>query len=365
MINIEYQDYDYNFPQFFKNIQGKEVAVICDINTEKYAKKIIKECRKYSTIYLYVYPDYELIPDEDAVRVGLDFVKGKKYLLAVGSGTLNDLSKYISTKLSIPCGVLATAPSMDGYASKGSALIENGYKVTHEVHMPNDFLIHSEIISSAPKDMIAAGVGDILGKITCLADWRLSHILNKERIDTEAYNMMRNALDKCLNDYESIYTYKNSGIKKLMDALVIAGLSMAKMGNSRPASGSEHHISHYLEMDFINKKKHVPLHGIKVALGTLIALDLYHSLLTTEKSIPHIDEIKSIIDTLPSVEKLKAMLLQVNCPVRFSNIGIDKETFINMFRLAYSVRDRFTILTFIHELELTDTFLSNMIDKYY
>lgn len=99
-----------------------------DVNTKPYAQKIIEDLNDVVEMF---FPDEELIPDENKCNFALEKTKGTDYLLAVGSGTLNDMAKDISTKLNIECGVLATAPSMDGYCSKGSALMVRGRKVTN------------------------------------------------------------------------------------------------------------------------------------------------------------------------------------------------------------------------------------------
>lgn len=364
MINIEYQESLYYYPKFIDKIKGKTVGIICDINTEKYALNVKDMCDKVSKTLICTYQDHELIPSEDKIEVGIKFAEDVDYVLVVGSGTLNDMGKYIGTVLNIPTGVFATAPSMDGYLSKGSALYEKSYKVTKEVNMPADVLVHLDTLANAPKLMIASGVGDILGKITCLTDWKLSNIVNNEPIHEEGFKLMEEALNACLTDFDAIVNYNKLGIKKLMDALITAGLSMAIVGNSRPASGSEHHISHYLEMDFVKKQLPVPFHGIKVALGTLVALELYHGLLEVT-DLPHKEEITQLVNTLPTVNEVKDMLIKAGCPIRFSEINVAKETFIEMFYNAHKVRDRFTILTFISKLGLHDYFLPRVLEKYF
>ena len=364
-ISVEYRN-ETEFSGFFKKITGKKVAVAYDINTKPYALDFIARLKNYASEIVEIsYPDEELIPTEEKCDYAYDLAKNCEYLLAVGSGTLNDMAKSVSTRLGIECGVLATAASMDGYCSKGAALMKSGFKVTDEVHTPSDILIDLEIVRNAPKLMTAAGFGDIMGKFTCLTDWRTSNIVNGEPIHQGAYSLMQTALVDCMDAFEDLTEYKPDAIAKLMRALVTAGLSMAECGNSRPASGSEHHQSHFLEMDFVRRGERVPLHGLKVAIGTLVSIELYNYLKTEKVSFKGAEEVYKLVDELPSVEKMKGMLERMGCPTKFSALGVRKETMEEMIEKAYTVRDRYTVLTLIHDLGLTETVKPIIMSKYF
>ena len=138
-MNIAYKQ-ENGFVPFYKSLTGKIVSVIYDVNTKPYAEAIKKELLDYAKeVVCLEFPDLELVPSEDKCEQAYLTAKGTEYLLAVGSGTLNDMAKSVSTRLDIPCGVLATAASMDGYCSKGAALMWGGVKVTDEVHTPKTF----------------------------------------------------------------------------------------------------------------------------------------------------------------------------------------------------------------------------------
>ena len=363
MINIEYKDKNGNFPKFFSAIKNKKIAVMYDINTKPFADNLKQKLE--AVILDIFFEDQELIPNEEKCQFALNLATDCDYLLAVGSGTLNDMAKDISTKLNIPCGVLATAPSMDGYCSKGSALMIAGKKVTNVVHMPSDVLIDAEIIKNAPKLMIASGFGDIAGKFTCLMDWQLSNIVNNEEINQKAFDLMLDAVQECMDNYQGIKNYEGDAIEKLMSALVTAGLSMAECGNSRPASGSEHHISHFLEMDFVARGERVPLHGVKVGIGTLISLELYNYLAREKVAFNGCEKVYALVKELPKIEDIKNMLSALGCPTKFSQIGVRKETMEEMIESAYTVRDRYTILTLINQLNLTEQIKPLIMEKYW
>lgn len=365
-VNIEYKKENLGFPIFFESIKGKTVTVFCDVNTAIYAKNILNQIKNYAkdTVYL-EFNDKDLVPNEEVIDGVIKASQNSDYVLAVGSGSLNDVCKFVGTTLNIPCGCLATAASMDGYLSKGSAIMRKGVKVTDVVKMPNDILVDLDIITTAPKIMTAAGFGDIMGKFTCMTDWKLASILKGEEINQTAYNLMEKARLDCVNAFEDLTQYKPDAVAKLMDALLTAGLSMAECGNSRPASGSEHHMSHYLEMDFVRRGEPIPAHGIKVAIGTLISIELYNYLKNNNVEFENNDKVFELVKELPKVEDVKYMLEKMGCPTKFSQIGVREEVMLDMIKNAYTVRDRYTILTFINELGLTSAVTPLIMDKYF
>ncbi|MGN1052671.1 MAG: sn-glycerol-1-phosphate dehydrogenase, partial [Candidatus Scatosoma sp.] len=343
-INIEYK-HETGFKNFFNRIAGKKLSVLYDVNTKPYAEALLLQIKACAEITVCVeYPDEELLPTEDKCEQAYGLSATCDYVLAVGSGTLNDMAKSVATRLGVECGVLATAASMDGYCSKGAALMRGGFKVTDEVRSPSDILIDLEIVRNAPRIMTAAGFGDIIGKYTCLTDWRLANIVNGEPIHEKAYSMMERALAECVEAFDGLTRYEDEAVAKLMNALVTAGLSMAECGNSRPASGSEHHQSHFLEMDFARRGAKIPMHGIKVGIGTLVSIELYNYIKDNKICFQGAEEVYKLAEALPSVEKIKGMLEKMGCPTRFSSIGVRKETMEEMIEKAYTVRDRYTVL---------------------
>ncbi|SHF63905.1 Iron-containing alcohol dehydrogenase [Caldanaerobius fijiensis DSM 17918] len=218
-----------------------------------------------------------LIPDERALgEILIEMDRNTEFLIAVGSGTLNDLTRFVSFKIGKPYGIVATAPSMDGYASSVSPLIVKGFKRTYEAIYPHFIIGDTDILSQAPYDMITAGFGDILGKYTSLADWYISSIVAEEVYSEEIADLVRESIEKCVNVAKDIAKREKSAIKELMEALVISGIAMLKSGNSRPASGAEHHLSHYVEMKEISSGKECHFHGTKVGIMSIITSSIYH-----------------------------------------------------------------------------------------
>lgn len=354
------------FAPFLAAVAGKRVAILYDVNTAPYAEKIREQLKGAGCLIANVpYFDEQLLPTEDKCAKAQMAANAAEYVLAVGSGTLNDMAKSVATRAGIPSGVLPTAASMDGYCSAGAALMREGFKVTDTVNPPAHVLVDADVIRTAPRIMTAAGFGDIVGKYTCLADWQLSHIINGEPIHKEAFAMMEQAREACMGAYEGLVRNESEAIEKLTSALLKAGLSMAMCGNSRPASGSEHHQSHFLEMVFARRGLPIPAHGVKVGLGTMISLELYHYLSMAKVPCRAYQKVWALADTLPSPDDVRRLLAGVGCPVRFRDIGVTRDQMRQMLAGAHTVRDRYTVLTLYAELGLTERLAEPLIDKYY
>ena len=348
------------FFSFSKRHAGERILLLCDRKTKKYADSF-----SLSNSCICLIDEDEPVPDETTCGIAIKKLKGCDFILAVGSGTLNDVAKYAAMCTNKKSGVLATAPSMDGYASPVAAVINDGFKVSKQARVPTDILVDENILKDAPHEMIAAGAADILGKTTCLTDWRLAQYHKGERVNEMAFFDMVRAVDGFIASLNDIVLRNADGIEKLMDALIVSGLAMAEAGNSRPASGAEHHISHYLEMWFIAQKKRIPLHGIKVGLGTLVSAYLYRAL--ERDGVTFLGDVQAYkaAKQIPSVEKLQQILNRLGALVRFSNLGISRELFRETIRCAHKVRDRFTILTLVNELRLTERYLPELEEQFF
>ncbi len=334
-----------NFPRFLQSVKGKRVLVVTDENTLPISREIVTSLTKNGSAVLPLsFDEREPVADERTVEAARSAGEGADYLLAVGAGTLNDVCKRAGFLLGKPSGVFATAPSMDGFTSGVTPLIENGFKITRGAQVAKDILIDYSVLKAAPRMMIGAGVGDILAKYCCLTDWRISSYLTGEAYNREAAELMYEAVKACDGSVPALVRGEERGVELLMEALLISGYAMVIAGNSRPASGAEHHMSHFLEMDFLRRGERIPLHGVKVGLGTAVSLWLYHHL----KEFPPFEGCEKVYaeaEKLPEPQYILNILGSLGCPVRFSRLGVPRETVRKMLFEAYKIRDRFTILT--------------------
>ena len=220
-----------------------------------------------------------LIPNEEAIEQINGAMNGVDLIVGIGSGVVQDLCKYVSFFSNIPYYIVATAPSMDGYASDGAAMILGGMKVTVSAKVPAAIIADTKVLKDAPMDMIRAGYGDIVGKYSALNDWRLSHVVNGEYLCPYIYDLTLQMVEKTLKLADGLQKREEESVGVLMEALVVVGIAMSFAGSSRPASGSEHHLSHFFEITGIIRGEEYFPHGIDVAYSTVVTCALREKLL--------------------------------------------------------------------------------------
>jgi len=257
------------------------ILLVCDENTRRVCGDSV-DClltNKIETRLTYS-GDGFVVPNEDAAAKLASCITDKTDLLiGVGSGVINDLCKYVSHAHGLPYYIVATAPSMDGYASKGAAMLFNSMKITTNAAVPAAIIADTAVLKDAPMEMLQAGYGDIIGKFSCLNDWRLSCLVNDEPFCSYIYNLTYDTAASVAGMGKAIVSRDENSIAALMRALVIVGIAMAYMGNSRPASGSEHHLSHYFEVTGLLRNEPYFCHGIDVAYSTYVTAGLRRALL--------------------------------------------------------------------------------------
>lgn len=362
--------------------------------------------------------DYdELVPDEAIIgEVVCAFPKKCDIIIAVGSGTINDLCKFVSYQMSCDYMIFATAPSMDGFVSNGAAMIVNHVKVSFDCRVPVAVVGDTEVLRNAPMSMINAGLADTLGKYTCLLDWKLSALINDEYYCDQVVGMVEDALKTIMDQKNLIAKRDANAIKSVTEALVLTGIAMALVGYSRPASGCEHHLSHLWEMRFLMEGKKPILHGTKVGIGMITALHMYHDLAKEEVDFAAAKEIhfdqdayearmkevykdaatgvialekkchknaddvrlkrvavmeekwdeiqKLIVDNLPEAGEMEELLGSLGGPIRPEQIEISPELLYEGICYAKEVRDRYTLLGILGDLGLSDKYAKKMVEYY-
>ncbi len=398
----------------------KNIFVVADNNTWKAAgKKVLnaidnasrkEDSRAGIKMSKFIFRQEELIPDESVI--GTLFVNVPSecdLVIAIGSGTINDLCKLVSEKIKADYCIVATAPSMDGFASNVSPLILNHLKTTINTKIPDYIIGDLEVLSKAPANMIAAGAGDIIGKYVCLTDWKMANLINGEYYCDEMETLVRKSIEKVVGAIEP-YIGKNDNsflsekktISSIMEGLVLSGIAMSFVGNSRPASGSEHHLSHYWEMMFLFEGKKMVPHGTKVAIGTVKTIKLYEKM---KKKKPDFDMVRknihfnkkeweeeirrvyrqtaedvikleneceknsdkdvlrrvdileekweeavNIMNTLPSSVYIEDLLKAMDAPYKPKQVGVDKATVKESVKYAKELRNRYGLLQMMFDM---------------
>lgn len=218
----------------------------------------------------------EVVADEKyLMRTLVQAPPGDQVFVAVGSGTITDITRYVSFRTRNPFISTPTAASVDGFVSVGAPLVVGGVKETYKSQGPIAVFGDLGCLMDAPAELRAAGFGDIVGKTTSLADWRLGQLLWEEPYDQAVADQTRRALTSCLDATDDVASGSEAGIHRLLDGLLESGLAMLALGNSRPASGSEHHCSHFWEMQLLKEGKPAILHGAKVGYAATLIAKLY------------------------------------------------------------------------------------------
>lgn len=211
-----------------------------------------------------------VIKEQDAIPV------------AVGSGVINDLTKYAAELAGVPYVCVATAASMDGYAASGAALLDDGFKRTLDCAPPVSIVADLDVIARAPIRMASWGYGDLAGKIVAGADWKLADMLGEEAINPEPFALVQNNVRGWLSQPDAIGRGDLAAIGDLVSGLLVSGFAMQAHGNSRPASGAEHLISHVWEMERLTYQGEPAAHGACVGVGTVAILALYEWFLSQD-----------------------------------------------------------------------------------
>jgi glycerol-1-phosphate dehydrogenase [NAD(P)+] len=202
--------------------------------------------------------------------------------LAVGSGSINDLTKRAAHEVGLPYISVATAASMDGYTASGAALIHNGVKQTFGCDAPVAVIADLDILSAAPAGMTASGYADLLGKVTAGADWIVADAVRVEPIIPDVWEMVQGPLPSMIANPARFQAGDPASIEQLFLGLVLTGLAIQASGSTRCASGSEHQFSHLWEMRGLEHQGELVSHGNKVGFGSIFSAALYERLLARD-----------------------------------------------------------------------------------
>ena len=300
--------------------------LICDRNTHSVLGERVETAliaRGWEVLKV-VLEGEEVIADEEYLAQVFFRADGEPRLyLAVGSGTITDIARFCSHRSGNPFAVIPTAPSVDGFASLISPVVIRRFKDTAYCRPPVGIFADIQALCQAPPRMIAAGFGDMLGKYTALADWKLASLIWEEPHHPEIAQRMRNALNSCVQKAGEIGRAEPAGIAGLMHGLVESGVCMLLNGNSRPASGAEHHLSHYWEMKLLRQGRPAILHGAKVGVGTARIARQYEVI----RKLPQ-TEVKHRLEqaSLPDREREQAEIRTVFGPAA-SQVEIEQRRF--------------------------------------
>jgi glycerol-1-phosphate dehydrogenase [NAD(P)+] len=204
---------------------------------------------------------------------------GADGVVAVGSGTINDLCKYATGLDGRPYCVFATAGSMNGYASTTASMtLPSGLKVSRPSHAPAGFFVDLAVAAAAPPHLAAAGFGDCLVRSVAQIDWWMSHRLLGTTYSAAPYRLTDED-ERALNARAAGLPRGDvASVGTLFRVLTLCGLGVALTGVSNHGSMGEHQVSHYIDC-FAGARHPGTLHGEQVGVAALTLARLQQRML--------------------------------------------------------------------------------------
>lgn len=369
------------------------IVMICDENTYEAAGK--KAMEQLPDMGLIILDSTGLHADEHGVQAAekqLRHFDEIDFLIACGSGTIHDITRYHAYQKKIDFLSIPTAASVDGYVSTMAAMTWKGMKKTFTAVSPVFVLADTTVFSHAPSRLTASGVGDLMGKYTALCDWRIASAITGEYISEPIVNWEYEILEQLVSNLDGLQNHDIKAYENLMYGLLLSGLAMQIITYSRPASGCEHHCSHLWEEAAINE----PIdyyHGEKVGVGMILCAEVYkkalerlktkaytvqdHVEVETElicqcfqnpvlqeeilkENTPNIlqdvngqmlkekeAEIIQILEELPTPQEMTQWMKKVNGATNLSEIDLDENLKSLTLRVSPYVRKRITFMRLI------------------
>ncbi len=257
---------------------GRRLAIVSDATTRHVLGARVERALAGLGTVIPIELDGKPHADADTVEKLRHACAAADGLVAVGSGTINDLCKYAAATDGKPYVVFPTAPSMNGYTSTNAAITVDGHKKSLAAAAPAGVFIDLEVLAQAPARMIRAGLGDSLCRSTAQADWLLSHQLLGTPYRRAPFALLAADEAVLLDEPEALLTGDPEPMRALARTLVLSGHGMTICGGSYPASQGEHLISHYIDM-FAPPGRNACFHGEQVAVATLTMARLQEDVL--------------------------------------------------------------------------------------
>ena len=396
---------------------GTHCVLVCDKNTYEVAARDVEQTLKsagFDVILCKIMREGDVDPDETACgEVLLSIQPETEFLISVGSGSLTDTTRVNAVRTGLPFVSVGTAPSMDGYTSVVAPLLLHGVKIHRAAVCPDIIVCDLDILRTAPLSMVASGVGDVLGKYIAKADWIIGNIINDEPYCPVCGEIVTDAVNKLVDNADEIAKKTENGIRILIEALLLSGVTIMIVGHTRAVASVEHNVAHYWEMMQLLHGKKPPQHGSSVGVATLLVWPIFQrfakedlsrldlqdiqsrritreqrvkwmlkayeeeagnsimrenegDFLTWEEQERRIRraqerfaDIKAVIDDLPSYDRIYAAMKTLGAHLTPEEEGIDPALLNLSMRCAKDYRTRYTLFKTIDECGLMDEYLKD------
>jgi len=403
-------------PEMVRKYNGTHPFVLCDQDTYAAAGEQVCTLLDHAQIpyTLHIISRKKPAPDERIVGEAVMFCDQKcDIVIAVGGGVINDTGKIVANLKGCTDIYVATAPSMDGYASGSSSMERTGLKVSLTTKCPDVVIGDADVLAAAPVHMIRSGIGDMAAKYISIVEWQIAALLIGEAYCPTVAKIVKESLAVCVKHAKAAVAGDKEAVCRLAEGLVMSGLAMNYAGISRPASGMEHYISHILDMRALEFGTPADLHGIQCGIGTLITAQGYEKLaqikpdrekalafvqqfdreewfahLRTllghgaeaiiageqkegkydpakhaarlEKILANWDEILKIAAQLPSSAQLREFFVSIGHPVSGLELGLTEADMREAFLAAKDIRDKYVLGRLFWDLGELDAVADSM-----
>lgn len=396
--------------EFVKKQCGTKAFLLADKNTYAVAGAQVVQSLQNAGIRFSEYI-FQSSPKPDEVAVGsavMHYDASCDIIVGIGSGVINDIGKILAKTTGNPYIIVATAPSMDGYASASSSMEVDGLKSSLNTKCANVIIGDIDILKNAPMRMLVSGIGDMLAKYVSICEWRIGHLITGEYYCEEVASLIRTAVQKCADNAAGLLKRDETAVAAVFEGLILGGVAMNYAEVTRPASGVEHYFSHIWDMRTLEFGTPSDFHGIQCAIGTRYAIKAYdqlkHVVPNREKAISyaqsfdwpahqetlraflgkggqsmitiaekegkydlgkhaqrldrilaHWDEILQVIDEeLLTPAELELILDALNAPKTAAEIGIDESLTVTTFRMTKDIRDKYVLSRLCWDLGILD-----------
>ena len=395
---------------FVKKYGKKRAFLLADKNTFAVAgAQVVQNLTENGILYSQFIFSAGVKPDEKAVGSAImHYDPSCDIVIGIGSGVINDIGKIVAKTSGNPYIIVATAPSMDGYASGSSSMEVDGLKTSLNTKCADVVIGDIDILKNAPQRMLVSGIGDMLAKYVSICEWRIGHVITGEYYCEEVASLIRTAVQKCTQNAAGLLNRDENAVAAVFEGLILGGVAMNYAEVTRPASGVEHYFSHIWDMRALEFGTPSDFHGIQCAIGTRYAIGIYaqlkkivpsrekalayarsfdwpahqealraflgkggESMITIaekegkydlakhearlERILAHWDEILQIMDEeLIAYDELEQVLDTLGAPKTASEIGIDEAIVPLTFRMTKDIRDKYVLSRLCWDLGVLD-----------
>jgi len=375
-----------------RNDFPKKLLLVADKTTIKVADGIIESLKDFElTTYIYDYLRVSTMKDVNMVEKYID--NGIEAVIGVGTGSIHDTCRLASARKNVPLCLFATAPSMDGFASDSAPIVDNNFKITYHAKSPSVIITDPSILAKSPVELKRAGYGDMVAKYVAIIDWKVSNLISGESYCDKVQELTRFATDRVFLMSKKVELEDEEAATKIFEGLLMTGIAMSFTKTSRPGSGCEHILAHYIECVQLLDGIIPDFHGEDVGVTTLIILKFYNELLKydsvkafkeennwndikkaygplysdvlklntpdtiTDTIDPKLiennfDKIKEIIKSVPSYEEVLKGMNEAGCKITYKDINKSYELINNGFIYHPYMRRRLSLRRLINMTNL-------------